>query len=89
MDTTPAPAPVPEAQKPKTSYGTVAGLLIIVAAIVIGALYFLKERVQSPETASPTDPSAIEADLDAQSSDEFEREIDEAFVELDAAIEAQ
>jgi hypothetical protein len=97
MDTTPAPAPMPEEAKPKTSYGAIVGLLIIVAAIVVGALYFLKERVGDDvyttdpaalvEQGTSTDPDAIQADLDARSSDDFDREIDQAFVEMDAALQ--
>jgi hypothetical protein len=89
MDTTPQPsASLPSA--PKTSYGVIAGLLIIVAAIVIGALYFLQERVGSGIESSQnesTDPKDIEADLAAMSGEDFDREIDQAFLEVDAAIE--
>jgi hypothetical protein len=98
MDTTPAPAPspmTPGGEKPKTSYGAVIGLLIIVAAIVIGALYFLKERVGDDMYTNPEDlstqgtstaPEDIEADLNAQSSDDFDREIDQAFVDMEAEL---
>ncbi len=101
MDTTPAPAPspmTPGGDKPKTSYGAIVGLLIIVAAIVIGALYFLKERVgdgmyQDPNDLSAqgtsTAPEDIQADLDARSSDDFDREIDQAFVDMEAELQAQ
>lgn len=92
---TPAPAPVtPETPKAKTSYGTLLGLLVIVAIIVIGALYFLNERVSDSsgtslqEQSTSTEPDAIQADLEAGSPDEFEKDLDKAFVELDAAFES-
>lgn len=34
-----------------------------------------------------TEPSAIESDVDAQSAEDFDREIDSAFVEFDAAFQ--
>lgn len=91
MDTAPV-----EPAKPATSYGAIVGLLIIVAAIVIGALYFLKERVGDgvyapalEDQGTSTDPEAIQADLDAQTSDDFDREIDDAYVEMEAALGAE
>jgi len=90
METTETPT------QPKPSYGAAIGLLIIVAAIVLGAFYVLKERVNEGaryETleaqSDSTDPDAIQADLEAQSSNEFDGEIDQAFVEMEAAFEAE
>jgi hypothetical protein len=93
MDTTATPEG--EAPKVRTSYGALIGLLVIVAAIVLGALYFLKERVDMGISSDPaaqsasTEPEAIEADLEAQTADDFDQEIEQAFVEMEAAIEAQ
>jgi uncharacterized protein HemX len=90
------PAPAPETPKVKTSYGALGGLLVVVAAIVFGALYFLQERVgssvqieQIQEQGTSTDAASIEEDLNAQSPDEFEKDLDKAFVDLDAAFESQ
>lgn len=102
MEPTPtAPiTPTPQAgEAPKTSYGALIGLLVVVAVVVAGALYFLNERVDKnvytedqrvdtlTEQSDSTEPEAIQADLDAQSAEDFDKEIDAAFVELDAAFQ--
>lgn len=92
-------SPTPEA--PKTSYGALIGLVIVVVAIALAALYFLKERVDESvytqdsraeslaEQGTSTDPQDIQADLEAESPEEFDEELDKAFVELDAAFEGE
>lgn len=97
--TTPV-APAPNAENaPKTSYGALVGLLVVVGVVVAGALYFLNERVDKnvytedqrvetlTEQSDSTDPEAIEADLEAKTAEDFDKEIDAAFVELDAAFQ--
>ncbi|MCI0597516.1 hypothetical protein L0Y34_00345 [Candidatus Parcubacteria bacterium] len=104
----PTPAPVvsspsspPHEPEPKTSYGALIGMLVVVAAVVLAAWYFLGQRTSlwpSSEDAglteletqsTSTDPAVIEADLMAESPDEFDDELDEAFAELDASFESQ
>jgi|CXWL01.1.fsa_nt_gi uncharacterized protein HemX len=97
--TTPPSSTLPAKNKP--SYGGLLAILIILIAIVVGALYFWGERVaQEPQTAEEslgaleaqgdsTDPNDIEADLQAETPDEFDTNFDGAFGELDAAFEAQ
>lgn len=97
-ETSVPPSIKPEQSAPKTSYGALLGLLVVVAIIVIGAFYFLKERVNEgvftnegvgalEDQSASTNPEDISADLEAQSSEDFDKEIDDAFVELDAALE--
>jgi len=86
------------APEQKTSWAALAGLVVVVFALAAGA-YYLQEilpepavtdaqMVQNIETQSDsTEPEAIEADLEAQSPDEFDQEFDEAFAELDASLE--
>lgn len=91
--------PVQQAPEPKTSYGALIGLLVVVAVVVTGALYFLNQRVDKnvyiedsrvetiTEQSDSTDPALIEADLKAQTAEDFDKEIDAAFVELEAAFQ--
>ncbi len=84
--------------RPASSTGPVIVLVLIVALIVAGAFYTWQNRMSAPtneqaivesfETQDDsTEPSSIEADLEAQSSDEFDAELDKAFTELDASFE--
>jgi hypothetical protein len=79
----------------KTSYGALVGLLAIVAVIVVGAFYLLNQRLEEPEIqqlteqGDSTDPAEIEQDLSNQSPDEFDQDLDKAFVELNAAFEEE
>ncbi len=99
---TSSPTPVTPSlpEKPKTSYGALLGLVVIVAAIALGALYFLNERVSENAVleqnaaleaidaqGTSTDAAAIEEDLDAQTPADFDAEIDAAFGDLDAEFE--
>jgi hypothetical protein len=96
---TPASAPAK-----KAPLGGVIAIIVVLVLIVVGALYAWGERIaengaQSPEEeqvidelqtqSNSTDPDAIEADLTAQSSEEFDAELDEAFAEMDTAFEAE
>lgn len=80
--------------KPRTSWGAIIGLLLVVVIVVAGAFYMLGERVAherqplhaAEERSESTEPEAIEADLAAQTPEEFEEDIDAAFAELDAAL---
>lgn len=88
--------PTPTTPEVKTSYGTLVVLLLIVAVIVFGAFYVLKERIASDEAieslteqSDSTDPAAIEQDLSATPPEDFEQDLDQAFVELDAAFEGE
>lgn len=104
-NTTNSVPPVPPAttapQKAKPSYGGLLAIIIILVLIVVGALYFWGQRV-AEEAATPeaqvedlqtqgdsTDVSAIEADLNTQTPDDFDADVDAALGELDAAFEAQ
>lgn len=89
METVPTPAPVTP-PPPRTSWGILIALVLIVAAIVAGALFALNKRAAMDplrEQGTTTDPAQIEGDLEAHSPEDFDRELDEAFVELDAAFE--
>ncbi len=96
-------APTPVSPK-KSSWGGILAIIVILILIVVGAFYAWGERIAkdgdlSPEEeqiledlenqGSSTDPSSIEADLQAQSSEKFDENFDEAFNELDASFEAQ
>lgn len=97
------PEPMAPAPK-KTSPGGIIAIIVILVLIVIGAFYAWGERISKDTNLSPeeeqilenldeqsnsTDPAAIEADLEAQSSEDFDAEMDAAFAEMDAAFEAQ
>lgn len=88
----------------KTSYGALVGVLIITVAIATGAYYLFNARVdelvaiteqqQAAITAldmqsNSTEPEAIEEDLAAESPDDFDQELDEAFAQLEASFSAQ
>ena len=87
--------------KSKPSYGGLLAILIILIAIVVGALYFWGERIaQEPQTpekslealegqSDSNEPSAIQADLEAETPEKFDTNFDDAFTELDAAFEAE
>lgn len=80
----------------KTSWIAVASILIVLLALAVGVLYLKdmlpgmnkqEEAVRALETLSDsTEPEAIEADLSAESPDEFDKEFDAAFAELDASL---
>ncbi len=85
----------------KTSYGALFGILIIALAIAAGAYYFFTLRVDElvaitesqqatiaalDAQSSSTEPEAIQEDLDAQSPDDFDAEMEEAFIALEAAF---
>lgn len=83
--------------KTPTSWGAVIGVLLVLALIIVGAFYFWGKRVS--ETAAntealealqtqsdSTETEAIQADLEAQTPDEFDAELDEAFAELEASL---
>lgn len=92
---TPAPA---DAAKP-ASPGALIGMLVIIAVIVLGAWYLWNQKsgsetrsadVSTLETQSTsTDAAAIESDLSAQSPDDFDSGVDQAFGELDASFDAK
>lgn len=96
---TPAPAaPETPVAEPKTSYGALIALVVIVLLVAGGAMYFLKTRIAAidavhadpaalTEQSDSTDPEAIEGDLSAESPDEFDAELEAAFNELDASFE--
>lgn len=90
----PAPADMPK----KSSPGAVIGLVVVLAALVAGAWYMWGQRtdIGTPADVSTleaqgtsTDAAAIESDLSAQSPDDFDKGVDQAFGELDASFEAQ
>ncbi|MEK9160947.1 MAG: hypothetical protein AAB440_02850 [Patescibacteria group bacterium] len=95
--TTTPEAPMTPAAKPAN--GPVVALLIILLLIVAGAAYVWMNQVQVPTTeegaasletqGESTEPADIEADLNAESPDEFSEDFDAAFTELDAAFDAQ
>ena len=105
MDTIPTPTPESVASVPKKrSFGGILAIVLILVLIIIGAFYAWGERIAEQDNLSPeeqqilndlenqgnsTDPSAIEADLNAETSEEFNAELDQAFTEMDAAFEAQ
>lgn len=92
MNTTQTPLPPTRSESSRSSWGVLAALIVILAAVVSGALFLFKERTsiaQLETQGTTTDPAAIENDLNAQSPDDFDRELDEAFVEMDAAFEAR
>lgn len=76
---------------------------MIMLAIVGGAYYILNLRidemvllqeqqatVMALDTQSEsTEPEAIESDLESESPDEFDQELDQAFAELEASFSAQ
>lgn len=81
------------------SWLALIGVIVVALAIAAGFLY-LGETLPPPapvederaveglETQSDsTEPSAIEADLEAQSPDSFDAELDESFNELDASLQ--
>lgn len=87
----------------KTSYGALAGIVIVTLAIAGGAYYLFTARVnelieitESQQAAiaaldsqsKSTEPEAIQEDLSAQSPDEFDQELDQAFAQLDASFSA-
>ncbi len=97
---TPVPHMEPVTPNRKPSYGGIVAILIILLGVVIGAFYFwgeciaeepahVEEQLNALESQSTsTDPSAIQADLEAQSPDEFEEDLDNAFNELNASLDA-
>lgn len=97
----PASTPTPALEPtPKPTYGGVVALIIIVLIIALGAFYLLDARLEQNESpkdaeaietlgeqSNSTDAASIESDLEAQTPDDFDKELDEAFLELDAALE--
>lgn len=81
----------------RTSYGPLIVLVIIVAVIVAGAFYVLNQRMTMEEVqlqtlsdqGNSTEPEAIEQDLSQETPDDFDQDLDQAFMELDAAFETE
>lgn len=75
---TPTPETQPTTVTPGTSFGPIIGIIVIVIALVIGALYFWGGAVTQNSEAelapvsSSDDLASIEADLMASSSAEFD-----------------
>lgn len=105
MIPTPTVTPVIVPPPPtKTSYGALFAVLVIVVAVAGGAYYLFNARVDEliaiteeqqaaiaalDAQSKSTDPAAIESDLAAQSPDDFDRELDDAFAQMDASFSAQ
>lgn len=95
MEQTPE-SPAVEVLKPqKTSWVALGGLIVVLLAVAGGAYYLsstmpsegIEAQVEALDTQSDsTEPEAIEADIAAQSPDEFEEDFDAAFAELDASL---
>jgi hypothetical protein len=98
------PSPVitpPPAPKARGSIGGMIAILIILIAVVVGALYVWGERISKmPQTAEQeiesldaqgdsTEPADIKADLEAESPDSFDADFDAAFDDLDKAFDEQ
>jgi uncharacterized protein HemX len=95
------PEPAALEPKAKTSYSALLGLIVITVAILGAAYYLFSTRlaetslmqdaaVESLDTQSDsTEPGAIESDLAAESPDDFDKEMDEAFAEFEASFEGQ
>lgn len=86
---------------PKTSYGALIAIVIITVAIALGAYYLFTMRVDElvriteeqqatiaalDAQSESTEPEAIEADLAAESPEEFDQEMERAFAALEAAF---
>lgn len=96
MEQTPESPVVKVLEPQKTSWLALGGLVVILLAVA-GSAYYLSNtgssaesteaQVEALETQSDsTEPEAIEADLAAQSPDEFDEDFDAAFAELDASL---
>lgn len=83
----------------KASYGTIVALVVIVAALAVAASYLFDTRLDAKNgdadlkaleaQSDSTDPNAIQADLSAQSSEDFDKSIDSAYAGMDASFDAQ
>lgn len=90
-------SPVVKVLEPqKTSWVALGGLIVVLLAVA-GGVYYLSTTVPSTESieaqvegleaqSDSTEPEAIEADLAAQSPEQFEKDFDAAFEELDASL---
>jgi hypothetical protein len=99
VQVTPVVVPPPPT---KTSYGALIGIVVVTAAIATGAYYLFNARVdelvaiaeeqQASVTmidtqSKSTEPEAIEEDLSAVPPEDFEKDLAEAFAQLDASFE--
>lgn len=98
----PVVTPVIVPPKPtKTSYGALFAILAITVAIAGSAYYLFTARVDEllaiteqqqaaiaalDTQSESTEPEAIQSDLAAESPDEFDEELDQAFAELNASF---
>jgi hypothetical protein len=101
----PKVTPVIVPPKPvKSSYGALIAIFVITGAIATGAYYLFNARVDElvaitekqqaaiaalDAQSDSTEPEAIQQDLAAQSPDEFDQELDEAFAQMEASFSAQ
>jgi len=101
----PVVTPVIVPPKPtKTSFGALAAILVITVAIAAGAYHLFNARIDEliaiteeqqaaiaalDAQSRSSEPEAIEADLIAQSPDDFDSELAEAFAQLDASFETE
>ena len=107
MENTPTPPGnerfVPPPESPKHSFGPAAGIIIIIAILIIGALYFWGQRLSNqsnlPSSENPSlenvsssdEVDVIEEDLNAEplgEEDLGEEDLNALEAELDAEIEA-
>lgn len=83
--------------KTNASWGAVIGVILVLALLIVGAFYFWGKRVSESTMnteaiealemqSDSTEAEAIEADLAAESPDEFDAELDAAFAELEASL---
>lgn len=90
-------SPVVKVLEPQKTSWVALGSLIVVLLAVAGGAYYLSSTIPSTESieaqvkaletqSDSIEPEAIEADLAAQSPEEFEEDFDAAFAELEAAL---
>lgn len=87
MNPTPNPVePVREQSSPESSAGPTIGMIIILAVIVIGGIYFWAQRGETPSTAGGTWEETLDAsaDLEAAGTQDDSDETSSIEADLDA-----
>ncbi len=56
----PAPAPMSEEAPKNAAYGTILGIVLIVAILVVGAFYIWGQRLEADKAAMPDENAAMD-----------------------------
>ena len=73
----------------QSTHGSTIGIVIVIALLVLGAFYFLDNRVDTPDLDQNTPLNEFDStdDVAAEDTDDLDEELDQIDTELEAELE--